>query len=251
MKILITNDDGINAPGLEALYDIALGLTSTKNILTVAPASEQSGVGHAITYNGPITVDKLTSNRWAVHGTPADCVIVGISETDYKYDLILSGVNRGNNAGQNTMYSGTVGATIEAAMNSIPAIALSQFFGPKLNNKNTFDAVRMHGLATIKTILSFNLWQNNSAPVHYNVNFPPCLGNEVTGTSLTTQGYRMGSPFKTETTDGEIRIKGIPQQQEDTGVGTDIHANINGKISITPCSVDLTDQNILKKLREL
>lgn len=129
MKILITNDDGINAPGLEALYNIALGLTSAENILTVAPASEQSGVGHAISYNGPLTVEKLTSNRWAVHGTPADCVIVGISETDYKYDLILSGVNRGNNAGQNTMYSGTVGATIEAAMNGIPAIALSQFLG--------------------------------------------------------------------------------------------------------------------------
>ena len=90
MKILITNDDGINAPGLEALYNIALGLTSAENILTVAPASEQSGVGHAISYNGPLTVEKLTSNRWAVHGTPADCVIVGISETDYKYDLILS-----------------------------------------------------------------------------------------------------------------------------------------------------------------
>ncbi len=251
MKILITNDDGINAPGLEVLYNIALGLTSAENILTVAPASEQSGVSHAISYHSSIILDKQTDNKWAVHGTPADCVIVGISEYEHKFNLVLSGVNRGNNAGQNTMYSGTVGATIEAAMNGIPAIALSQFFGPNLNNENLFDAVSMHGLKTIKDILSFNLWRNNSAPVHYNVNFPPCLGKDVTGTSFTTQGYRSGAPFSTETSDKVLKIKGLPQQQADTGSGTDIHANINGKISITPCSIDLTDQFILKKLLRL
>ena len=251
MKILITNDDGIDAPGLKVLYNIALGLTSAENILTVAPAMEQSGVSHAISYHGSITLNKLTENRWALHGTPADCVIVGISEYNHKFDLVLSGVNRGNNAGQNTMYSGTVGATIEASMNRIPAIALSQFFGPKLNNDNIFDAAACHGLKTIENILSLNLWENNSAPVHYNVNFPPCLGNQVSGTSFTTQGYRSGAPFSTETSNKILKIKGLPQQQEDTGKGTDIHANINGKISITPCSVDLTDQVILKKLRKL
>mgnify|MGYP000397202401 CR=1 FL=1 len=115
MKILITNDDGIDAPGLAVLYKIALGLTSAEKILTVAPATEQSGVSHAISYHSSINLEKITKNRWACHGTPADCVIVGISEYNQKFDLVLSGVNRGNNAGQNTMYSGTVGATIEAA----------------------------------------------------------------------------------------------------------------------------------------
>lgn len=251
MKILITNDDGIDAPGLAVLFEIALGLTSSENILTVAPATEQSGVSHAISYHGSITLNKLTKNRWALYGTPADCVIVGISEYNQKFDLVLSGVNRGNNAGQNTMYSGTVGATIEAAMNRIPAIALSQFFGPKLNNDNIFDAVSMHGLETIQNILSFDMWENESAPIHYNVNFPPCLGNDVIGTSFTTQGYRSGAPFVTDKLNNQLKIKGLPQQQEDTGLGTDIHANINGEISITPCSVDLTNQAVLRKLQEL
>ena len=178
-------------------------------------------------------------------------MIVGISEYDHKFDLVLSGVNRGNNAGQNTMYSGTVGATIEAAMNGIPAIALSQFFGPKLDNENIFDAVSMHGLNTIQNILSIDIWNNNSAPIHYNVNFPPCLGTDVTGTSFTMQGYRTGAPFSTETSNDLLKIKGLPQQQEDTGSGTDIHANINGKISITPCSVDLTNHAILQELLKL
>ncbi|MDB4838690.1 5'/3'-nucleotidase SurE [Amylibacter sp.] len=251
MKILITNDDGIDAPGLAVLYKIALGLTSAEKILTVAPATEQSGVSHAISYHSSINLEKITKNRWACHGTPADCVIVGISEYNQKFDLVLSGVNRGNNAGQNTMYSGTVGATIEAAMNRIPAIALSQFFGPKLDNENIFDAVSMHGLKTIQNILSINIWNNNSAPIHYNVNFPPCLGIDVTGTSFTMQGYRTGAPFSTETSNELLKIKGLPQQQEDTGSGTDIHANINGKISITPCSVDLTNHAVLQELLKL
>lgn len=249
MKILITNDDGIDAPGLMVLYDIALGLTDADNILTVAPAFEQSGVGHAISYTSSVQLAKISPNRWAAHGTPADCVIIGICEADQKPDLVLSGVNRGNNAGQNTLYSGTVGATIEAAMNHIPAIALSQFYGPKLDGHDTFDAARMHGVKTVKTILDRGLWRNGTAPIHYNVNFPPCLGADVQGTTFTTQGYRQGAPFGTQHLDGELRIKGTPQQQQDTGVGTDIHANINNQIAITPCSVDLTDQTILEQLR--
>jgi 5'-nucleotidase len=249
MKILITNDDGIDAPGLTALYDIALGLTNAENILTVAPGTEQSGVGHAITYMGPVTLEKRAPRRWAAHGTPADCVIIGINEGDHRPDLVLSGVNRGNNAGQNTLYSGTVGATIEAAMNGIPGIALSQFYGPKLDGQDTFDAARMHGLKTVKDILDRGLWSNGSAPVHYNVNFPPCMGAEVKGTAFTTQGYRKGSPFGTQHIDGELRVKGNPQQRQDTGAGTDITANIKDLIAITPCSIDLTDQVILEQLR--
>ena len=171
----------------QVLYNIALGLTSAENILTVAPAMEQSGVSHAISYHGSITLNKLTENRWSLHGTPADCVIVGISEYKHKFDLVLSGVNRGNNAGQNTMYSGTVGATIEASMNRIPAIALSQFFGPKLNNDNIFNAAACHGLKTIENILSLNSSKN------INIFENTCWGrmshkNSLIGLSFTTIG---------------------------------------------------------------
>jgi len=248
MKILITNDDGIDAPGLQALYDIALGLTEAKNILTVAPAFEQSGVGHAITYTSTIALSKRDDRNYAVEGTPADCVIVGLHEIGFNADLVLSGVNRGNNAGQNTFYSGTVGATIEAALQGLPAIALSQFYGPALDGHETFDAARAHGTETLQTILDRDLWLHDTTRIHYNVNFPPCLANDVTGTQFTTQGFRSGAPFKTATIDGELRIIGTPQAQ-DTGAGTDIHANINNQIAITPCTTDLTDQTILTRLR--
>jgi len=249
MKILITNDDSIDAPGLAALYDIACGLTDADNIHTVAPAYEQSGVGHAITYTAPVTLEKRDNHRWALSGTPADCVIVGIFEGAHKPDLVLSGVNRGNNAGQNTFYSGTVGATLEAALQGIPAIALSQFYGPRLDNQDTFSAARQHGLQTIQTILDRDLWLNGTTRIHYNVNFPPCIGAEVKGTQFTTQGFRSGAPFATAHIAGQLFVKGKPQQQEDTGVGTDIHTNMSDQIAITPCTTDLTDQTILQRLR--
>ena len=204
MKILITNDDGIDAPGLSVLYDLALGLTDAKNIHTVAPAVEQSGVGHAITYLGAVTLEKREPRKWVIHGTPADCIIVGIYEGS-KPDLVLSGVNRGNNAGQNTFYSGTV--------------------------------------------LDRDLWLNNATRIHYNVNFPPCLAADVQGTQFTTQGFRPGAPFTTKHIDGQLFVKGTPQQQQDTGIGTDVHANMMDQIAITPCTTDLTDQTILQRLR--
>lgn len=252
MKILITNDDGIDAPGLSLLYDIALGLTDAENIHTVAPAYEQSGVGHAITYTSPVKLEKHDAQHWALHGTPADCVIVGIFEETFagsKPDLVLSGVNRGNNAGQNTFYSGTVGATLEAALQGINGIALSQFYGPKLDGQDVFSAARAHGLQTIQTILDRDLWLHDTTRIHYNVNFPPCLGTDVEGTQFTTQGFRPGAPFTTKHIDGQLFVKGTPQQQLDTGVGTDIHANMNNQIAITPCTTDLTDQTILQRLQ--
>tara|TARA_R110002096_G_scaffold120749_9_gene261644 strand:- start:10197 stop:10949 length:753 start_codon:yes stop_codon:yes gene_type:complete len=248
MKILITNDDGIDAPGLSVLYDLALGLTDAKNIHTVAPAVEQSGVGHAITYLGAVTLEKREPRKWVIHGTPADCIIVGIYEGS-KPDLVLSGVNRGNNAGQNTFYSGTVGASLEAALQGIPAIALSQFYGPKLAQHDTFSAARAFGLQTIQTILDRDLWLNNATRIHYNVNFPPCLAADVQGTQFTTQGFRPGAPFTTKHIDGQLFVKGTPQQQQDTGIGTDVHANMMDQIAITPCTTDLTDQTILQRLR--
>ena len=133
MRILITNDDGINAPGLKTLTAIATELAGpTGEVWTVAPAFEQSGVGHCISYTHPTMLTQLNDRRFAAEGSPADCVLAGLYDVmkDGLPDLILSGVNRGNNAAENTLYSGTIGAAIEGALQGIPSIALSQFFGP-------------------------------------------------------------------------------------------------------------------------
>jgi len=130
MRILITNDDGINAPGLAVLDAIANALTD--DVWTVAPAFEQSGVGHCISYTHPTMLSQFDTRRFAAEGSPADCVLAGIYHVmqDAPPDLILSGVNRGNNAADNTLYSGTIGAAMESALQGIPAIALSQYYGP-------------------------------------------------------------------------------------------------------------------------
>ena len=134
MRILITNDDGINAPGLEVLTEIATAIAGPEGeVWTVAPAFEQSGVGHCISYTHPMMIAELAPRRFAAEGSPADCVLAAIYDVldGAKPDLVLSGVNRGNNAAENVLYSGTIGGAMEAALQGIPAIALSQFFGPE------------------------------------------------------------------------------------------------------------------------
>ena len=110
MRILITNDDGINAPGLKILKKIALRLTNEDNIFTVAPSSERSGVGHCISYTSPMMITEIEKNRFSVDGYPADCVLAGIYHVfnGQKPDIVLSGVNRGNNSAENVLYSGTI-----------------------------------------------------------------------------------------------------------------------------------------------
>ena len=140
MRILITNDDGINAPGLRVLEDIARAVAGPDGeVWVVAPAFEQSGVGHCISYTHPTMLSKFGERRFAAEGTPADCVLAAVHEVmkDAPPDLVLSGVNRGNNAGESTVYSGTLGAAMEGALQNLPAIALSQYFGPATRDLDT------------------------------------------------------------------------------------------------------------------
>ncbi|PIB24352.1 5'/3'-nucleotidase SurE [Amylibacter kogurei] len=252
MRILITNDDGIDAPGLAVLLDIARKLTDANNITTVAPAVEQSGVGHCITYTNSLHYDDRGDSAFAVHGSPADCVIAGVFEIlgGNKPDLILSGVNKGNNAAQNTLYSGTVGATIEAAMHDIKSIALSQFYGPALADCYTFDPARSFGVETVQKILDADAWAADQGMLFYNVNFPPVPAAEVLGHKITRQGFRHGSPFSTERRENTLWIKGTPQHAS-TAAGTDVHANLAGYISVTPCHVDLTAHAQIAQLKEV
>ncbi|MBZ0122536.1 MAG: stationary phase survival protein SurE, partial [Roseovarius sp.] len=118
MRILITNDDGISAPGLQVLEEIAIALAgSGGEVWTVAPAFEQSGVGHAISYTRPMMISQMDERRWAAQGSPADCVLAAVHDIlPARPDLVLSGVNRGNNAAENALYSGTLGGAMEAAL---------------------------------------------------------------------------------------------------------------------------------------
>lgn len=257
MRILITNDDGINAPGLAVLERIAAVVAGTAGeVWVVAPGIEQSGVGHCINYTRPTLITELGPRRYAIEGSPADCVLIGLHEVmaEAKPDLILSGVNRGNNAGENTLYSGTIGACIEAALQGFNAIALSQFYGPaNATAENSFEAAEVHGAATVLALLNKGIWTDEAYRIFYNVNFPPCLAADVKGHQVVAQGFRPTTHFSTEgfTAPNRRRYTWITggNQQEHTGPGTDVTANIDGYTSITPMRVDLTAHDVLHDLQ--
>ncbi|MDW4548149.1 5'/3'-nucleotidase SurE [Defluviimonas sp. D31] len=256
MRILITNDDGINAPGLEILTAIAEEIAGPDGeVWTVAPAFEQSGVGHCISYTHPMMILKLGPRRYAAEGSPADCVLAGLYDVlqGGRPDLVLSGVNRGNNAAENVLYSGTIGGAMEAALQGLPAIALSQFMGPKTEDLETpFEAARDHGIAVVRALLDKGIWDKGDYRLFYNVNFPPVAGRDVKGMKVTAQGYRTDTFFGVEphiSPSGRkfLWITGGPQHLP-TAPGTDVSANLDGWISVTPMRADLTAHDTLAEL---
>jgi 5'-nucleotidase len=256
MRILITNDDGINAPGLEVLAEIAAAIAGPAGeVWTVAPAFEQSGVGHCISYTHPMMIMKLAPRRFAAEGSPADCVLAGLFDVldGAKPDLVLSGVNRGNNSAENVLYSGTIGGAMEAALQGIPAIALSQFFGPEMYGlTDPFEAARTHGTAVVRALLERGIWTNDDYRVFYNVNFPPLPAARVKGMKVAAQGFRRDTSFGVEPHQSPsgrkfLWIKGGPQQTP-TLPGTDAAVNLDGYISVTPMRADLTAHDLLSDL---
>ncbi|PWJ13314.1 5'/3'-nucleotidase SurE [Jannaschia seohaensis] len=256
MRILITNDDGIGAPGLEVLAEVAEAVAGEGGeVWTVAPAFEQSGVGHCINYVKPTMISKLGPRRFALEGSPADCVMAGIGHlVEGPVDLILSGVNRGNNAGENTVYSGTIGAAMEGALQGVPAIALSQFYGPRnVDLDDPFEAARAHGAALVQKLLRGAPWGGDAYKLFYNVNFPPVPARDVRGFAAVAQGYRgdgrMGVHPQTSPSGRKYLWIGGSAQGEATAPGTDVKANVEGWVSVTPMRCDLTDRDALNALR--
>lgn len=256
MRILITNDDGISAPGLAVMEDIATEIAGPDGeVWTVAPAFEQSGVAHCISFTNPMMIAEMGARRYAVQGSPADCVLAAIHDvmTDAPPDLVLSGVNRGNNSAENAVYSGTVGAAMEAALQGLPAIALSQYYGPRNTDlEDKFDAARAHGLATVRTLLDKGVWTRDDYGIFYNVNFPPVPADEVLGLRACYQGFRrdMGfgvKPHHSPSGRKFLWVTGAPQQQP-TAEGSDADWNLKGYISVTPMRADLTAHDVLDAL---
>ena len=258
MRILVTNDDGINAPGLAVLEQIAADIAGPKGeVWIVAPAFEQSGVGHCISYTHPMMIAKLGPRRYATEGSPADCVLAGLYDVlqGARPDLVLSGVNRGNNAAENVLYSGTIGGAMEAALQGLPAIALSQYMGPLTDELATpFDAAIHHGRDVVRKLLRDAPWDQGDYRLFYNVNFPPVAGADVKGLRVVPQGYRRDTFFGVEaqispTGRRFLWIKGGPQHLP-TAPGTDAAVNLEGYISVTPMRADLTAHDALADVRQ-
>jgi len=245
-RILISNDDGINGPGLAVLERIAATLSD--DVWVVVPETEQSGAGHSLTLHHPLRVREVSQRKFAVDGTPTDSVLLAVNHIlkERKPDIVLSGVNRGANLGEDVHYSGTVAAALEGTLLGIPAIALSQVFTAPEPVK--WVTAERHAAEVIAK-LAREGWPRN---VLMNVNFPDVDPDEVQGVEMTTQGKRKIGDGLIERLDprGRPYIWVGPQRRgEPARPGTDIAAIERGAISVTPLTVDLTDRATLEEFK--
>jgi len=246
-RILLVNDDGINAPGLEVLEAIAADLSD--DVWVVAPEREQSGAGRSISLSHPLRMRELGPRRFAVEGTPADSVLMGVRHImPDAPDLILSGVNRGQNIADDVTYSGTIAAAMEGTALGIRSMALSQSYG--IAGRNVpWDTGRALGSKVVKDLVS-----TNAEPgVLLNVNFPDCEAIDVKGVQYTRQGQRDQNLLmldqRTDARGREYFWIGFKRQQSNPPAGTDIHAVYNGFVSVTPLHTNLTQLDILAQLQ--
>ncbi|WP_010140441.1 5'/3'-nucleotidase SurE [Oceanicola sp. S124] len=259
MRILITNDDGINAPGLQTLEAIATELAGPGGeVWTVAPAFEQSGVGHCISYAHPTMISQMGERRFAAEGSPADCVLAGVHDVlaGQQIDLVLSGVNRGNNSGENAVYSGTLGGAMEGALQGLTAIALSQYFGPgNVALDDPFEAAAAHGADVVRRLLARHKPVSTGYATFYNVNFPATAAAEVKGIQVVPQGLRPDTSFSVsaQTSPSGRRFLWAQggNQHGQVPEGCDIAANQAGYVSVTPMRADLTAHDLLDTLQGL
>ncbi len=241
MRILITNDDGIHAPGLRICEHIARQLSD--EVWVVAPETDQSGKAHSLSLSDPLRLRKISERHFAVRGTPTDCVIMGVRHLlKVKPDLVLSGVNRGANVADDVTYSGTIAAAMEGTLLGIPSIALSQSYGWADGAEVPWATGEAHGPDVIRRLLEAGI----PAGTLVNVNFPARTSERVTGVAVTTQGARNDATIGVEArVDGRgnpyFWISYRPQSTE-PAAGSDLAALAEGKISVTPLRLDLTDQ---------
>jgi 5'-nucleotidase len=258
MRILITNDDGISAPGLAVAEEIAARLAGPEGeVWVIAPVFEQSGVSHCVSYIRPMRIERLGPRRFAVEGSPADCVLAGLGEVlaGSPPDLVLSGVNRGHNVAEDTLYSGTVGGAMEAALHGLRAIALSQYYGPATRDAHDpFDAARDHGTDVCRRLLDGAAWTDPPYGVFYNVNFPALPAAEVRGLRATFQGSRSGSTFGTQpqiAPNGRKYLWLTHGHGNDTTLpGSDARECHEGFITVTPLRADLTAHDLVAPLAQ-
>lgn len=242
MRILISNDDGYLAPGLTALAN-ALGQFA--DVVVVAPDSNRSGASNSLTLDRPLRVQRASNGFYVVNGTPSDCVhvaLTGLLET--RPDLVVAGINQGQNMGDDTLYSGTVAAATEGYLFGISAIAFSQV---------EYGWTELDGAARIAAEIVQKRFIGLSAPYLLNVNIPNLPYQDIKGVRATHLGRRHYAEPVVRDVDprgNEIFWIGQIGAVKEEGDGTDFHATARGYVSISPLQVDLTHKNQLAVLRE-
>jgi 5'-nucleotidase len=249
MRILITNDDGIHSPGLDVCAEIARGLTD--DVWIVAPETDQSGVSHSLSLNDPLRLRQIEEKRFAVKGTPTDCVVMGIRHIlhDNRPDLVLSGVNRGRNVAEDVSYSGTIAGAIEGTILGFPSFALSLSFSAATRQQPHWDSCIHYGPDLIRKVMAQEIPKN----VLINVNFPDCAISEVKGIGVAAQGNRGPELLKV---DARHDGRGNPyfwvaydrRERPPAGKGTDLAVLADNRISVTPLRLDMTDEPFMTKL---
>lgn len=247
MRILCSNDDGIHSPGLTALEDIAHDIGA--EVWTVAPETDQSGMSRSVTLSRPLRVREVGPRRFAVEGTPTDCVQLGVSHLMPRApDLVLSGINNGHNLAEDVTLSGTIAVAFHAMTLGIPAIALSQSRSDR--DAPRWHCARAHGVSLVKDLLDAG-WPED---VVMNVNFPDLEPDDVSGIGIVPHGRRQKVElFAEERMDLRQRTYywfGFKGGDEEPPAGTDLHAIYDGKISVTPLHLQLTEDKTLTRLKD-
>lgn len=253
MRILVTNDDGINAPGLAVAEAIAAEVAGPDGeVWVVAPDNERSGVGHCISYVAPTRLTALGPRRFSVDGYPADCVLVGLHKVmaGKAPDLILSGVNRGHNVAEDVVYSGTAGAAMEGGLNRVRSIALSQFYRrPPEGPDDMWSASRAHGVAAVRAALGMPCPDT----VFYNINFPAQPADAIQGMTVCAQGIRAEATFSVEdfTAPNGRSFQFLAHRTANASApeGSDARLLIDGWVTITPLRPNLTASDLLSEAR--
>ncbi|HEX3652863.1 MAG TPA: 5'/3'-nucleotidase SurE [Rhizomicrobium sp.] len=251
LRILVTNDDGIHSPGLTVAENIARAISN--DVWVVAPETEQSGASHSLTLSLPLRLRRVAEHKFALTGTPTDCVLMGVAEVlkDRKPDLVLSGVNRGSNLADDVTYSGTIAGAMEGTVLGIRAIALSQSYGFEEGYKVRWHCGETHGPAVVRKLLEAG-WPEPQE-VLMNVNFPDCEPENVTGIEVTEQGKRDMQEAKV---DRRVDLRrnpyywiGFKRMRSHPHRGTDLRAIYEKRISITPLHLNLTEFEVLRRLK--
>jgi 5'-nucleotidase len=244
MRILCTNDDGIHAPGLKVVEEIARALSD--DVWIVAPELDQSGVSHSLSLNDPLRLREVSPRHFAVRGTPTDCVIMGARHIllDKLPDVVLSGVNRGRNVAEDVVYSGTIAGALEGTILGLPSFALSQEFSMETREKPLWETALKFAPAILRKVMKEGVPKNTVI----NINFPACTPDEVRGVRVTRQGKRnLGFLKVDQRRDG----RGNPYfwigferaaVMDAPAEGTDLAALAANYVSVTPLRLDRTDE---------
>jgi 5'-nucleotidase len=242
IKILVSNDDGVNAPGIKALSD---ALSEVASVLTVAPDRNCSGASNSLTLTNPLRINRLDNGYVSVNGTPTDCVHLAIRELcDAEPHMVVSGINAGANMGDDTLYSGTVAAAMEGRFLGLPALAVS-LVG---HEGKHYDTAAAFAVKLVKTLLEHPLAKDQIL----NVNVPDLPLEQIKGIKVTRLGARHKAEGMVRTQDPagrEIFWLGPPGVEQDASEGTDFGAVSQGYVSITPLTVDLTAYGQLSALQ--